>query len=254
MHRQLLDSIPSARQGWPKAAVYASPPGLEQQVLRQLALAVAAEHAIFVRACGCAMHALCSPGVQAGSTPCVPPGAGPAAWRPRKQAAASHAVSTSGFWPGKGVWTPVFSRCWDQQLLPLLPGLQTTDPFLCCSVDPFSRKDWYDVKAPSVFNTRNVGKTLVTRTQGTKVSLTPLVWQRSAGGGQRQVGGSRGFREARQGCWAVQPQACCSSLLAGICAALCVQAGLFAVVTVASCLMVRGLQLPAQLICMHAHA
>lgn len=35
--------------------------------------------------------------------------------------------------------------------------------------DPFSKKDWYDVKAPSVFNTRNVGKTLVTRTQGTKV-------------------------------------------------------------------------------------
>lgn len=27
----------------------------------------------------------------------------------------------------------------------------------------------YDIKAPSMFNTRNVGKTLVTRTQGTKV-------------------------------------------------------------------------------------
>lgn len=34
-------------------------------------------------------------------------------------------------------------------------------------VDPFSKKDWYDVKAPSMFNQRNVGKTLVTRTQGT---------------------------------------------------------------------------------------
>lgn len=38
-----------------------------------------------------------------------------------------------------------------------------------CSVDPFAKKDWYDIKAPSVFNVRNVGKTLVTRTQGTKV-------------------------------------------------------------------------------------
>jgi ribosomal protein S3AE len=38
-----------------------------------------------------------------------------------------------------------------------------------CSVDPFSKKDWYDVKAPSMFAVRNVGKTLVTRTQGTKV-------------------------------------------------------------------------------------
>lgn len=37
-------------------------------------------------------------------------------------------------------------------------------------VDPFSKKDWYDIKAPSMFAVRNVGKTLVTRTQGTKVS------------------------------------------------------------------------------------
>ncbi|MBA0855573.1 hypothetical protein Goshw_015643 [Gossypium schwendimanii] len=34
--------------------------------------------------------------------------------------------------------------------------------------DPFAKKDWYDIKAPSVFTSRNVGKTLVTRTQGTK--------------------------------------------------------------------------------------
>ena len=39
--------------------------------------------------------------------------------------------------------------------------------------DPFAKKDWYDVKAPSVFEVRNVGKTLVSRTQGTKVR-TPL--------------------------------------------------------------------------------
>ncbi|PVU85311.1 hypothetical protein BB559_002332 [Furculomyces boomerangus] len=33
-------------------------------------------------------------------------------------------------------------------------------------VDPFTRKDWYDIKAPSLFEVRNIGKTLVNRTQG----------------------------------------------------------------------------------------
>ncbi|GAU18854.1 hypothetical protein TSUD_228440, partial [Trifolium subterraneum] len=36
------------------------------------------------------------------------------------------------------------------------------------AADPFTKKDWYDIKAPSVFQVKNVGKTLVTRTQGTK--------------------------------------------------------------------------------------
>ena len=44
-----------------------------------------------------------------------------------------------------------------------------------CSVDPFSKKDWYEVKAPSMFSSRNVGKTLVTRTQGTKVRCTCVI-------------------------------------------------------------------------------
>jgi len=35
-------------------------------------------------------------------------------------------------------------------------------------VDPFTRKDWYDIKAPSIFEVRDVGKTLVNRTQGMK--------------------------------------------------------------------------------------
>ncbi|GFZ45816.1 40S ribosomal protein S1 [Saitozyma sp. JCM 24511] len=35
-------------------------------------------------------------------------------------------------------------------------------------VDPFSRKEWYDIKAPGYFETRQVGKTLVNRTQGLK--------------------------------------------------------------------------------------
>lgn len=50
---------------------------------------------------------------------------------------------------------------------PLTPH---TDCSLTRSVDPFTKKDWYDVKAPSMFAQRQVGKTLVTRTQGTKVS------------------------------------------------------------------------------------
>ena len=33
-------------------------------------------------------------------------------------------------------------------------------------VDPYTKKDWYDVKAPATFTVRNIGKTLVTRTQG----------------------------------------------------------------------------------------
>ncbi|ELW64381.1 40S ribosomal protein S3a [Tupaia chinensis] len=37
-------------------------------------------------------------------------------------------------------------------------------------VDPFSKKDWYDVTAPAMFNIRNIGKILVTRTQGTKIA------------------------------------------------------------------------------------
>jgi len=35
-------------------------------------------------------------------------------------------------------------------------------------VDPFARKDWFSVKAPSTFNVRDVGKTLVNRSTGLK--------------------------------------------------------------------------------------
>ncbi|UYV79510.1 RPS3A, partial [Cordylochernes scorpioides] len=41
-------------------------------------------------------------------------------------------------------------------------------------VDPFTRKDWYDIKAPSTFNVKNIGKTLVNRTQGTKIASEGL--------------------------------------------------------------------------------
>ncbi|KAL9408148.1 hypothetical protein AB3S75_044435 [Citrus x aurantiifolia] len=42
------------------------------------------------------------------------------------------------------------------------------------AADPFAKKDWYDIKAPSCFRVRNVGKTLVTRTQGTKIASEGL--------------------------------------------------------------------------------
>ncbi|KAB1218130.1 40S ribosomal protein S3a-1 [Morella rubra] len=42
------------------------------------------------------------------------------------------------------------------------------------AADPFAKKDWYDIKAPSVFAVKNVGKTLVTRTQGTKIASEGL--------------------------------------------------------------------------------
>ena len=38
------------------------------------------------------------------------------------------------------------------------------------AVDPFSRKDWYDIKAPAVFKNRDIGKTIVTRSSGTRVA------------------------------------------------------------------------------------
>lgn len=36
------------------------------------------------------------------------------------------------------------------------------------AADPFSRKEWYDVKAPAQFTNRDIGKTIVNRTQGTR--------------------------------------------------------------------------------------
>ncbi|KAH3665717.1 hypothetical protein OGAPHI_003905 [Ogataea philodendri] len=35
-------------------------------------------------------------------------------------------------------------------------------------VDPFTRKEWYDIKAPTTFENRNVGKTLINKSSGLK--------------------------------------------------------------------------------------
>ena len=37
-------------------------------------------------------------------------------------------------------------------------------------IDPLSRKEWYDFKAPVPFASKSFGKTLVTRTTGTKIA------------------------------------------------------------------------------------
>jgi len=41
-------------------------------------------------------------------------------------------------------------------------------------VDPFTKKEWYDIKAPGVFSARNCGKTPVTRTTGTRIASEML--------------------------------------------------------------------------------
>ena len=43
------------------------------------------------------------------------------------------------------------------------------------NADPFAKKDWYDIKAPGTFTVRNAGKTLVSRTAGTKVRRMAFV-------------------------------------------------------------------------------
>merc|ERR1712070_431389 len=40
--------------------------------------------------------------------------------------------------------------------------------------DPFAKKEWYDIKAPSMFTVRNCGKTMVTRSTGTKLASDAL--------------------------------------------------------------------------------
>jgi len=41
-------------------------------------------------------------------------------------------------------------------------------------IDPYSRKDWYEVKAPAIFQNRGVGRTLCTRTMGTRIASDSL--------------------------------------------------------------------------------
>eukprot|EP00811_Abedinium_folium_P004454 NODE_14100_length_1128_cov_10.185814.p1 GENE.NODE_14100_length_1128_cov_10.185814~~NODE_14100_length_1128_cov_10.185814.p1 ORF type:complete len:262 (-),score=93.18 NODE_14100_length_1128_cov_10.185814:253-1038(-) len=42
------------------------------------------------------------------------------------------------------------------------------------AADPFLKKEWYKIKAPTMFNTRSCGNTLVNKTAGTKISSEQL--------------------------------------------------------------------------------
>lgn len=67
-------------------------------------------------------------------------------------------------------------------------------------VDPFTRKEWYDVKAPSMFSNRQVGTTCVNRTQGTKIASEGLkgrVFEVSLADLQKDSDAERSFRKFR---------------------------------------------------------
>merc|ERR1711872_250132 len=78
-------------------------------------------------------------------------------------------------------------------------------------IDPFTRKDWYDIKAPSVFKVRQVGKTLMGRTQGTKIASDGLkgrVYEVSLADLQSENDAERSFRKFKLVCEDVQGKNC----------------------------------------------
>jgi small subunit ribosomal protein S3Ae len=65
-------------------------------------------------------------------------------------------------------------------------------------IDPFSRKEWYDIRAPAIFKNRSCGKTMVNRTAGTKVASEGLkgrVFEVSLGDLNKDE--EQGFRKIR---------------------------------------------------------
>merc|ERR1711862_135223 len=78
-------------------------------------------------------------------------------------------------------------------------------------VDPFTRKDWYDIKAPSMFKVRDVGKTLVNRTQGTKLAsdgLKTRVYEVSLADLQNEPDAERSYKKFKLVCEDVQGKNC----------------------------------------------
>merc|ERR1711983_398293 len=81
-------------------------------------------------------------------------------------------------------------------------------------VDPFTRKDWYDIKAPGVFKVRQVGKTLVNRTAGTKIASEGLkgrVFEVSLADLQNENDAERSYRKFKLICEDVQAKNCLTS-------------------------------------------
>lgn len=57
------------------------------------------------------------------------------------------------------------------------------------AVDAFARKDWYQLKAPTFFSQRDLGRTPVNRSQG----LSEYAWKAGRGSGKRKrCEGSKG--------------------------------------------------------------
>lgn len=73
------------------------------------------------------------------------------------------------------------------------------------TVDPFTRKEIYNIKAPNVFEVRNAGKTIISRTAGTKIASEGLkgrVFEISLAELNRDE--SQGFRKVKLICEDVQ--------------------------------------------------
>merc|ERR1712226_895286 len=70
---------------------------------------------------------------------------------------------------------------------------------------------WYDIKAPSLFKVRQVGKTLVNRTQGTRIASDGLkgrVYEVSLADLQNENDAERSFRKFKLVCEEVQGKNC----------------------------------------------
>jgi len=81
-------------------------------------------------------------------------------------------------------------------------------------VDPFTRKDWYDIKAPNTFKVRQVGKTLVNRTAGTRIASDGLkgrVFEVSLADLQKEENAERSFRKFKLLVEDVQGKNCLTS-------------------------------------------
>lgn len=58
-----------------------------------------------------------------------------------------------------------------------LTSARSPSPFVThnhYSIDPFLKKEWYKLVAPSIFATKDCGKTIITKTQGTKIASDGL--------------------------------------------------------------------------------
>jgi len=72
-------------------------------------------------------------------------------------------------------------------------------------VDPYTKKEWYDIKAPNIFDVRQAGKTLVTRTTGLRIASEALkgrVFELSLGDLNKDQ--DQGFRKIKLRCEDVQ--------------------------------------------------